>query len=193
MRIGTGLLLVGVVLMAWTCTPTAPKPEPQDTQLNGKVYNRSFADSRAAFATRGNPPAAVIRVLERADMIRDEACSASTDPGITLDPTLLLSVFPAETGTFPVISTTNPDAGGSTRYATATLYTFTDLPDGGGFDDAGDAGLRPVVRQAIGGEVKITALDPSEEGRLNATVLLEFSDGEAFSGEIGAVFCDAVQ
>lgn len=188
MRTGFPALLCLALL---TCAPTPPKPPPQATQLNGHVFNRAFGESRAGFHETGNPPSAVIRVMELADIPRDDACEGATDPSAILDPTLLLSITPSEPGTYPVIVTTDRfDGGPPARFATAQLFTFEDIPDGGLPDGQVP---RPVVRNAVGGEVKVTALDPEEGGRLNADVILEFPDGEAYSGKIGAVPCDSVQ
>jgi len=184
--------VLGASLTLCNCTPPTGRPEPQRTTINGHVSNRFFVDGRAAFSNAGSPPAALIRIMERSDMPRDDVCEASTDPSAVLDPTLVLSVFPAEPGEYPIIITNNRDAGAPARYATATLFTFQDDADGG-LALTRDGGLIPSVLQARGGQVKILAVDGQEGGALNAEILVEFADGEAYSGQLGAVLCEAVR
>jgi hypothetical protein len=166
------------------CTQNAKKP-PQKTSLNGTVFNRNFEGATAAFAQEPGPPRGIlIRVSNRSD-----TCLAASDPSDPLDPSILISIVPDQEGNYAIAA--NGTSTGE-RFATATLYTYTDLPDGG-VPEGTDAGLRPVLKTATGGYVNVTALDPAaDDGRLNAELVLLFGDG-GFVGQVGAYPCDRVR
>ncbi len=181
------LALLAVTLTAAAgCTALLPKPDPQRTSVNGTVVGRSFPGATAAFAQDPGPPRSiVVRVA-----LRPDTCVAANDPSDPMDPNVLITITPDQEGSFPVLAPGM--AGTATRYATATLFTYTGMPDGGVAEGA-DAGLRPVVVSAVGGTVEVKALDFASDGRLNADVTLQFENNEGLVGQLGAFPCDRVK
>ena len=173
-------ILAGAALLA--CAPSTPKPAPQRTLLSGAVAARTFEGASAAFSVEDGPPRGiVVRVTTRPD-----TCEAAADPSDAMDPSLLIALVPDQAGTFDIVA---PGAAAGARYATATLFTFADVPDGGVPADAGPA---RVTRGATGGTVVVRAYDPSEGGRLDADVVLQFGDA-GYVGPVGASPCARVR
>lgn len=169
------------------CAQLLPKPDPQKTSINGSVQGRSFPNATAAFAQDPGPPRSLlVRVT-----LKSDSCEASQDPSDPLDPNVLITITPDQEGTFEVKEPGT--AGTANRYATATMFTYTGMPDGG-VPEGQDAGLRPVVVSAIGGTVEVKALDlDAQDGRLNADVTLLFENNEGLVGQVGAYPCDRVK
>ncbi|MBI5496865.1 MAG: hypothetical protein HY904_17760 [Deltaproteobacteria bacterium] len=187
-RVVAALLLAGLVVGAAQCSTFSDgHPPPQQTSINGAVYHRVLNPASAAFSLDEGPPRGLLVRIST----REDTCAAAADPSDGMDPNLIISLTPDQTGTFPILPpnvSTVP-----ARYATATLFTYTDMPDGGP-PDGGDAGLRPVVRNAIGGEVEVTDFDPDpDQGRLNARIVLFFADDAGYAGQVGAFPCERVR
>ncbi|MEW5848994.1 MAG: hypothetical protein AB2A00_09270 [Myxococcota bacterium] len=184
MRAGAMVWMVLGVAGA-ACPGQDQKPQPQRTQVAGSVFRRSFPEASAAFSeqTTGNTRSVIIRVTNRPD-----TCEAVHDPSDVMDPSLLVTITPDQTGKYPVVDPANPPPA---QYASATLLTYTDLPDGG-VPDGGDAGLQPVLLHATAGEVEVTDYVPGEDGVLNASVVLVFGDA-GYVGKLGATGCDRVR